>query len=190
MEVKASAKKIRISPRKVRLVIDLVRGAKVGDALDQLRFMNKNAKTVVEKLIKSAIANAVNTYELSEDNLFIKEIRVDEGVTLKRWMPRARGRATPVRKRTSHIILTLGELEDSGKKEAKKQTIEAPISLQAKAKEAEGIKTKKDKDAKKDESEKGKKIVDPRGEGHGKNTKIEGKGTKSFGSKMFRRKSG
>ncbi len=123
MEVKASAKKIRISPRKVRLVIDLVRGSKVNDALDQLRFMNKNAKTVIEKLIKSGIANAVNTYNLSEDNLFIKEIRVDEGATLKRWMPRARGRATPIRKRTSHIMLILGALVDSGRTQTKVQTI-------------------------------------------------------------------
>ncbi len=190
MEVKASVKNIRISPRKARLVIDLVRGVKVDEALNQLKFLNKRAKFVVEKLIKSAIANAVNTYELNEENLFIKEIRVDEGATMKRWMPRARGRATPIRKRTSHIILVLGELIDSGKTKAKKQEIEAPISLQNRVREAEGLKIKKDKDKKVDESEKGKKIVDPRGEGKGKHTKIEGKGVKGFGSKMFRRKSG
>ncbi len=172
MEVKASAKKIRLSPRKVRLVIDLVRGAKVNNALNQLMFVNKGPKETVVKLIKSAIANAVNTYDLSEDNLFIKEIRVDEGVTLKRWMPRARGRATPVRKRTSHIMLTLGELNDSGKIKAKEQEIEAPVSLQNKVEEAKKIEDKKDLDDK------------------GKNTKIDSKSTKSFGGKMFRRKSG
>jgi len=191
MEVKASVKNVRISPRKARLVVDVVRGAKVDDALNQLKFMNKKATEVVAKLIKSGIANAVNTYELNETNLFVKEIKVDEGVTMKRWMPRARGRATPIRKRTSHINLILGELVDSGAKEAKKQTIEAPISLGAKAKE-EGdakLKTKKEKD-KKNTEEKGKKIVDPRGEGKGKNTKIEGTSTKGFGSKVFRRKSG
>ncbi len=205
MEVKASAKKIRLSPRKVRLVIDLVRGAKVNDALDQLMFVNKGPKNTVVKLIKSAVANAVNTYDLSEDNLFIKEIRVDEGVTLKRWMPRARGRATPVRKRTSHIMLVLGEVKDSGDVKAKKQEIEAPVSLQNKVDEAKKVETKKPKTKdkvnakgregglgheKKEEQEKGKKIVDSRSEGKGKNTKIEAKSTKSFGGKMFRRKSG
>jgi len=190
MEVKASAKKIRLSPRKVRLVINLVRGAKVNNALEQLMFVNKGPKETVVKLIKSAVANAVNTYDLSEDNLFIKEIRVDEGVTLKRWMPRARGRATPVRKRTSHIMLVLGELKDSGAVSAKKQEIEVPISLQNKVDEAKKVEEKKSKDEKKDTEEKGKKIVDPRSEGKGKNTKIEGKSTKSFGGKMFRRKSG
>ncbi len=194
MEVKASAKNIRISPRKVRLIVDLIRGAKTIDALNQLAFMNKKAKTVVEKLIKSAIANAMNTYDLSEDNLFIREIRVDEGATMKRWMPRARGRATPIRKRTSHIKLVLAEIVDSGKTKAKKLEIEAPISLQSKAKEEGDAKVKESKQAKnknKDTSEeKGKKIIDPRGEGKGKHTKIEGKSTKAFGGKMFRRKSG
>lgn len=190
MEVKASAKNIRISPRKVRLVVDLVRGAKVSDALNQLNFNKKRASEVVEKTIKSAIANAINTYELEEDNLFVKEIRVDEGVTMKRWMPRARGRATPVRKRTSHLKLILAEIVDSGKTEAKKQEIEDPVSLSSRAKEAEGVKTDKKSEKKESEEEKGKKVVDPRSEGKGKNTKIEGKSTKGFGGKMFRRKSG
>lgn len=179
-----------MSPRKVRLVIDVVRGAKVNDALNQLKFVNKRATEVVEKLIKSAIANAVNTYELEQDNLFVKEIRVDEGATMKRWMPRARGRATPVRKRTSHIMLTLGEIVDSGEKKSKSQRLEAPISLTSRAKEAEGVKEEKKAEVEPETDEKGKKIVDPRGEGKGKNTKIEGKNTKGFGSKVFRRKSG
>jgi large subunit ribosomal protein L22 len=192
MEVKASVKNIRISPRKVRLLASLVRGLGVGSALDQLQFSGKRAKLVVEKAIKSAIANATNTYDLDPENLFVKEIRVDEGATMKRWMPRARGRATPIMKRTSHLHLILGELVDSGEKKAKKQKVEAPISLTARAKEAEGVKlpkegAKKDKEA---TDEKGKKIVDPRGEGKGKHTKIEGSSTKAFGSKMFRRKSG
>ena len=71
----------------------------------------------ISKLVKSAIANAVNNFDLSEDNLYIKEIKVDEGPTLKRWMPRAHGRATPLRKRTSHVYVTLGEIKDSGEKE-------------------------------------------------------------------------
>jgi hypothetical protein len=146
-------------------------------------------------LLNSAIANATNTYELKQENLFIKIIDVSEGPTLKRWMPRARGRATPIRKRTSHINLVLGELVDSGEKAAKKQDVKAPIKLGEKAKETEGVKVKGKSDDKKIDNskqttEESKKISDPRGEGKGKNTKIEGKGVKGVGSKFFRRKSG
>lgn len=191
MEIKAKAKHIKASPRKVRLVVDLIRGLRVDLALDQLTFVNKKATGSVEKLVKSAISNALNNFELKEDNLFIKEIRVDEGPTMKRWQPRARGRACPIRKRTSHISLVLGELVDSGEVKVKKQKISAPIKLGAKATEDEGVKVKDTKKTTKpDTEEKGKKIIDPRGEGKGKNTKVEGKSTKAFGSKVFRRKAG
>lgn len=193
MEVKAKANHIKMSPRKVRLVVDVVRKMKVGPAKDQLTFISKNAAKPIKKLIESAVANGVNNFELEEDNLFIKEIRVDEGQTLKRWMPRARGRATPIRKRTSHVTLVLGELVDSGEKKGKKQKLDEPIKIGQKPKKDEGIKvkSKKEKKEKNDEKEeKGKKIVDPRGEGKGKNTVVEGKGQKGFADKLFRRKSG
>lgn len=188
MEVKATVKHIRMSPRKVRLVADVVRGKNTQAALNQLTFLNKKASLPIKKLIESAIANAANNYSLKEDNLLVKEIRVDEGKTLKRWMPRARGRATTIRKRTSHIYLTLGEIVDSGIVESKKEKLDAPIKLDKKAKEDEGVEVKKeDKDDKPQESVGKKKIVDPRGEGRGKHAKIEGKG---LGGKFFRRKSG
>jgi len=192
MEVKAKVKFIKISPRKVRLVASLVRGLDVNKALDQLNFTKKQAVKPIAKLINSAISNAENNFELEKNNLFIKEIKVDEGPTLHRWMPRARGRATPIRKRSSHIVLVLAELVESGKKESKKQKIEAPIKLGEKPKEDDGVKveSKNDKEKSSQEGakdEKGKKIIDPRGEGKGKNTKMEGKG---FSSKIFRRKSG
>jgi large subunit ribosomal protein L22 len=132
MEIKAKAKNIKSSSRKMRLVIDVVRGMKIEAAVNQLQFMNKKAAKPVMKLVKSATANAVNNFELEESNLYIKTIRVDEGKTMKRWLPRARGRATPLRKRSCHIILLLDELVDSGKKGAKKQKIEAPIKLDTK----------------------------------------------------------
>lgn len=191
MEIKAKAKHIKASPRKVRLVVDVIRGLRVDQAIDQLTFVQKKATGSIEKLVKSAIANALNNFELKEDNLFVKEIRVDEGPTMKRWQPRARGRACPIRKRTSHVSIVLGELVDSGEAKAKKQKIDAPIKLGAKAPEAEGVKIKSTKKVEKvDTEEQGKKIVDPRGEGKGKNTKIEGKSSKAFGGKMFRRKAG
>lgn len=193
MEVKASAKTIKISPRKVRLLAGLIRGLTVGKAGEQLRFTGKKAATPIIKLLNSAIANAENNFELKKDNLFVKEIRVDEGTTLKRWAPKARGRATPLRKRASHIYIALGELVDSGKVAARKGKIEAPIKLDARAKEAEGIKLAEKKETAKNIIKKEgetKKIIDPRGEGRGKNTKVEGQGQKGFTSRIFRRKSG
>ena len=193
MDIKAKAKYIRIAPRKVRLVADLVRGKKVQPALDQLQFSPKKAARPVSKLIQSAIANAVNNYELVESNLYIKEIKVDEGPVLKRWLPRAHGRATILRKKMSHINVILGEIKDSGVKQAKQQKVEAPVQLGQKKKEAEGVKiADKDKALKipktGNDKDSGKEIIDQHNEGHGKNVKIED--NKGFAKKVFRRKSG
>jgi large subunit ribosomal protein L22 len=108
--MKASATHIRISPRKVRMVVDTVRGKSVSQALSILGFTRKKAALPVQKLLKSAVANAVENGGISDvDALVIDRIMVDEGPTLKRFMPRARGRATPIRKRTSHIRIMLRE---------------------------------------------------------------------------------
>ena len=122
MLVKAELKNYRQSSRKVRLVVDLVRGKKVNQALSELSFLNKKASAVVEKLINSAVANANHNFDLKKENLIIKEIRVDEGKTLKRWRAGARGRAFPIKKRTSRIFLALekNDLENINKKTAKK----------------------------------------------------------------------
>lgn len=109
MEVRAKSKFIRISPKKVRLLANLIRGLNVEEALVQLQFNKKDAALPVGKLIKSAIANAEENEDLKRDNLFIKEITVDGGPTLKRWMPKAMGRATPLIKRSSHITVVLAE---------------------------------------------------------------------------------
>ncbi|MCK5061052.1 50S ribosomal protein L22 [Candidatus Parcubacteria bacterium] len=194
MEIKAKAKYVRISPRKMRSVADVIRGLSVDKARDQLTFINKQAVKPINKLVASAIASAEHDFEIEENNLYIKEIRVDEGPTLKRWKPRARGRATPIRKRTSHVDLVLSELVESGKKALKKQKIEEPVKMGARLKEAEGVKVSgkddKEKTEEKPADEKGKKIIDPRGQGRGKHTLIEGKGRKGFVDKIFRRKSG
>ena len=108
--MKASATHIRISPRKVRMVVDTVRGKSVSQALSILGFTRKKAALPVQKLLKSAVANAIENGSISDvDTLVIDRIMVDEGPTLKRYMPRARGRATPIRKRTSHIRIMLRE---------------------------------------------------------------------------------
>jgi len=108
--MKAKLSHLRISPRKVRLVADLVRGKSVSQALGLLSFTRKKAADPVQKLLKSAVANAAENDGIRDvDSLVIDRITVDEGPTLKRYMPRARGRATPIRKRTSHIQISLRE---------------------------------------------------------------------------------
>ncbi|MFH1315097.1 MAG: 50S ribosomal protein L22 [Candidatus Uhrbacteria bacterium] len=127
MEVLAKARYIRMSPRKVRLVIDVVRGLGVNQARHQLQFMNKAAAKPVLKLIDSAIANAEHNFKMKSENLFIKTITADGGPTLYRWKARARGRAAPIRKRTTHIIVALDEKEKPAeKKEIKKE--KKPVS--------------------------------------------------------------
>jgi len=178
MEIKASINDLRMSPRKVRLVIDLIRKMPVDAALAQLKFTNKLATEPVAKMIESAIANGVNTYGLDRTNLFIKEIRSDEGTTLKRWMPKAHGRATVIRKRGAHVMVVLGEIADSGKHEKKVVKAEAPMKLEDLAKEAE----KTSKTSKKKDADEEKTTVKAK-------TKTAAP-EKGFAAKVFRRKVG
>ena len=108
-EAKAQLSNHRQSPRKVRLVADSIRGKKVGEALDMLSFMPKKAALPVKKLIASAVANA-KSLSIPTENLRVKEIKVDAGPTLYRRMPRAHGSAYSIRKRTSHVSVTLEEI--------------------------------------------------------------------------------
>lgn len=117
-EVTAKLSYLRIGPRKVRLAADLVRGKKALKAVEILSLLNKKAAHPVRKLISSAIANAEHNYSLPAESLRVSEILVDEGPTLKRWTPKARGRATTIRKRTSHVKVTLAS--DYVKPETKK----------------------------------------------------------------------
>jgi len=172
MEVKASLNHLRMSPQKVRLVLDVIRKSTVDAALDQLQFMPKLAAVSVAKLIKSAAANAADLYEISRDNLYIKEIRSDEGVMLKRWAPKAHGRATAIRKRGCHISLTLAEIKDGGIREKKKVEAAEPVKLEKLAKEGEKAAAKT---------------------ADGKETKLRSQaeaGSKGFTARTFRRKSG
>jgi len=109
MEAKAVLKYLRVSPRKARLVADLVRGKTAQYAMDALKFTNRAASAPIRKLIESAVANAENNHGLDADILWVKELTVDPGPTLKRFMPRAQGRAYMVRKRTSHVSVVLAE---------------------------------------------------------------------------------
>ncbi|WP_151737838.1 50S ribosomal protein L22 [Paenibacillus tengchongensis] len=109
MEAKAHARSVRISARKAKLVVDLIRGKQVGEAISILRHTPKSASPVVEKLLNSAIANAEHNYSMDVNNLFISEIFVNQGPTMKRFRPRAMGRASRINKRTSHITLVVSE---------------------------------------------------------------------------------
>lgn len=112
MQAKAVAKTVRIAPRKVRLVVDLIRGKNVGEAIAILKHTQRGASAVVEKVLNSAIANAEHNYDMDTDNLYISEAFVDEGVTLKRFRPRAQGSASPINKKTSHITLVVSEKKE------------------------------------------------------------------------------
>ncbi|RKN65197.1 50S ribosomal protein L22 [Paenibacillus ginsengarvi] len=109
MQAKAHANHIRIAPRKVRLVIDLIRGKNVGDAVAILRNTPRSASPVVEKLLNSAIANAEHNFSLDPNKLVVAEAYVNQGPTLKRIRPRSQGRAFKILKRTSHITLVVSE---------------------------------------------------------------------------------
>lgn len=109
MKVRAQAKYIRQSPYKVRRVLDLVRGLPVEEARHVLSFTDRRAAVPVRKVLDSAVANAEHNHALDADELFVAQAYADEGPTLKRWRPRARGRATRIRKRTSHITIVVSE---------------------------------------------------------------------------------
>lgn len=109
MQAQAKLSYLRISPRKVRLVADLVRNRPAEEALKTLRFTSKAASRPLKKLIESAVANAENNHGLDIDALWVREIQVNEGPTLKRFRPRAQGRAFPIMKRTSHVSVVLEE---------------------------------------------------------------------------------
>lgn len=111
MDVKSTAKTLRIPPRKARLVLDLIRGKDVKEAAAILKFTPNVAADTIAKILKSAVANATNNHELNEEKLFVKACYADEGVVLKRFMPRAKGRADQILKRTSHITVIVAEKE-------------------------------------------------------------------------------
>lgn len=109
MDVKSTAKTLRIPPRKARLVLDLIRGKDAKEAAAILKFTPNFAADAVGKVLKSAVANAVNNHQLAEEKLFVKACYADEGVVLKRFMPRAKGSAASIFKRTSHITVIVAE---------------------------------------------------------------------------------
>ena len=111
-EARATLKFARISSRKVKIVADLIRGKDIDEALAIMKFTPKASSEVLEKLLKSAIANAENNHDMKHENLYVAEIFANQGPTLKRIRPAAKGSAVRIRKRTSHITIVLREKED------------------------------------------------------------------------------
>lgn len=117
--VKASLKNYRQSPRKVRLVAGLIQGKKVTDALTELSYAARRAGSPMKKLLESAVSNAKSALNAAPADLYVKEFRVDKGVTLKRFMPRARGRASGINKRSSNVVVVLDLLTNKKAKRSK-----------------------------------------------------------------------
>ncbi|PCI20856.1 50S ribosomal protein L22 [Candidatus Wolfebacteria bacterium] len=144
--MKASLKNYRQSPRKVRLVGNLIKGKSVDAAEIELQHMPKRASVQMDKLLKSAISNAKENLKTDKSTLFVKNVEVNKGVTLKRSRARARGSAFPINKRTSNILLTLEEVEPSKKTEtiktdtSKKEAEKAPVAKMEKKEEKTAVK--------------------------------------------------
>lgn len=146
MNIKASLNHLRMSPKKIRLVADLIRGMDVKEADTQLKFSTKRAAKPILKLLGSATANAQHSFNVEKDNLFISKIEVNEGPTLKRWRARAMGRAAPIMKRTSHINLVLEtkkKVKAKKKKEPKPEVIKLKDAEKTKEKPVEKIEEEK-----------------------------------------------
>ncbi len=163
MKVDAKLNYLRISPRKVRLVADLVRGRRVSEAEGRLQFTNKRATKPVGKLLKSAIANAEHNFDLKKENLYISEIKVDGGPTLKRWRPRARGATNQIQKKTSHVTIVLEEIDPGQEIKTGKKGKIKKIQKKEKPKteiksDNKGQKPSKGDGPKKEQKQKGNKI--------------------------------
>jgi len=182
MKVSAQLNNLRISPRKVRLVVNLIKGLDLADALVQLDNRVKASSQPIKKLLKSAVSNAENNFGLDKDNLYVFNILVGSGTTLKRWMPRAYGRAASIRKRTSKVYLILEErIEGKGRKTKEQMEKERAQRL------AEKRKTQKEAEKKLEE----KKSIPLKKTEENKEIEKTGKGSGkgSWSSKIFRRKS-
>ncbi|NTW27580.1 MAG: 50S ribosomal protein L22 [Candidatus Moranbacteria bacterium] len=154
MKVIASLNNLRTSPRKVRLVTNSVVGMNSQAALVQLKHLVKKTSEPLEKLLNSALANAENNFGLDKDNMFISSILVGEGAKLKRWLPRAQGRATLLLKRTSHIKLELEERVEGKNKKTKQE-----LDKQKADNEAARTKAMKEAVAEIEKEEKGEEVV-------------------------------
>ena len=185
MKVSAKLNNLRMPNRKVKLVADLIIGMDAKDALNQLDATVKKTSPFMIKLLESAISNGENNFGIDRNNMYVFDVVVKEGMTLKRWMPKAHGRATPIRKRSSHIEIILEErVEGKGRKTKKELEAEKQARIEAKKKKEEEVMKEENKEkpvatvkeAKVKESAKNKQAAEAPNAG--------------WANKIFRRKSG
>jgi len=138
-EVRAVAKTVRVSPRKARLVVDHIRGRTVPEARTILAFTTRAVAEDVEKVLRSAVANAESAHGLNGDDLYVSAVYVDEGPTIKRWRPRARGRMSPIKKRTCHITIQVSELPDGGSGATTAETTSKRFRSRARRRKKEAV---------------------------------------------------
>lgn len=189
MKVSAKLKNLRIAPRKVRLVTNLIRGLDVAVALNQLDIQVKRSNPYLEKLLLSAISNGENNFGLDKNNLYVFDIIVDAGPTLKRWMPKAYGRAGQILKRTSQIEIILEErIEGKGRKSQEEMEREK-IAREMARKKAEKEAIKKDEEQKKREEKIETKNKSVEKDIKSKNSPSGGEKKGGIASRIFRRKS-
>jgi large subunit ribosomal protein L22 len=136
LEVRAEAKWVRISPRKARLVAEHIRGRSVPEARSVLAFTSREAARELDKVLRSAVANAESQHQLSGDRLYVSAAYVDEGPVMKRWRPRARGRVASIKKRTCHITVKLAEIAVQEQAAPKKRAAAKKASTTKQAEEA------------------------------------------------------
>jgi large subunit ribosomal protein L22 len=189
MQVTAKLKNLRVFPRKVRLVASFVKGLDVLEALNQLTNNSKKSSPVIKKILESAISNAENNFGLAKDNLYILAVKVGAGATLKRWMPKAFGRASQILKRTSQIEITLEErVEGLGRKSKEEMEAEKQKRMEAQKKQEKAReKEEKDEAEKNTETEVTAKTTEKMKESLKAKKAGENKG--GLASRIFRRKS-
>jgi len=193
MKAKANLNNVRVSPRKMRLVADLIKGLGVEEAVVQLEKEVRSSSEDLTKLMNSAIANAENNFGLDKDNLYVESIQVNEAPTLKRWMPRAHGRATTILKRTSRVSLVLAEIVEGKNRKTKEQMEKERKAREAQRKKLEKEITEGKEETKEKVSVAGKKVDKISKDEQTGHFEAEGKRkqTREGGwvNKMFRRKS-
>jgi large subunit ribosomal protein L22 len=192
MQVKAKLNNLRISPRKVRLVADLVRGLDVAEALSQIEASYKRGSLPLKKLISSALSNGENNLGVERSNMYISSIVVDAGPSLKRWMPKAYGRASQILKRTSQVEVILEErVEGKGRKSQKELEEARRIRMEEKIKkEKEMRKEMEEKEAGTRNQEVAANVPEKNKEKSAEKGKVfEEKKSKGWSSRIFRRKS-
>ncbi|PIP28618.1 MAG: 50S ribosomal protein L22 [Candidatus Moranbacteria bacterium CG23_combo_of_CG06-09_8_20_14_all_35_22] len=179
MKVNAKLKNLRVAPRKSKIVADLIKGLDVLDALDQLEIHIKRTSPHVKKLLLSAIANAENNFGLDKNNLYVCEAKIGAGPTLKRWMPKAFGRAGEILKRTSNIEIILEERVEGKNRKSKEE-------MEAEFKKREKERKKEQKDAQEKQSDTEKKTGEIKKDEEKKKKEVPKKG---WAKKIFQRKS-